>query len=303
MISQRVFPGVAAFACLGAMVFLFYSARESREVRESLGEWEARQRAMAAELRRAEQRTVAAEKELVDLHARLAAQPVERPVAAESPAPVRRAAPPSMDELIASDGPLHALAEKAERTQINERYRQLFQALRLTPAESEAFTDNAIKRWERTMDLNNLRRSGSAADRAAIRTLIGTAEEEYRAAQKDLLGEAGFGEFERFERTAEPRSLVSQVAGAAALRGFALSPDQAGQLVRNLVSASERFQSGKNAGLSEGLDWTKIDAEAATILSPAQLALWKTADARWWGEFEFAFDAARKKAVASLPGR
>jgi hypothetical protein len=295
---------VAAGVGLGALVFLLQANRELRASRERLTALETRRQAASGELRRAEQRAAGAEKQQAELQARVAAPPA-LPPAPVTAQPVRAvpARTPSREELIATDGRLHALAVKAERAQIEERYRALFQALRLTPSEIETFMQNALKRWEQATDLANLRRSADAPDRAAIRALISKADEGYRAAQKDLLGDAGFGEFERFERTAAPRGLVNQVAGAAALRGTALGPEQADQLLRLLANASDHFRTGGNARLSEGLDWTRLDAQAATLLSPAQFALWKASEARWWGEFEFAFEVARKKAAGTTSGR
>ena len=101
-------------------------------------------------------------------------------------------------------------------------------------------------------------------------------EPDYQAAQRALLGDAGYDRFHDYERTAFVRSLVNGWAGGAvAVARAPFTTEQGEQLIQILAAASEDYRKGGQAN-TYGIDWDAADAQARAILSEAQFNLFKT---------------------------
>ncbi len=145
------------------------------------------------------------------------------------------APPPIIDrraDALRKDSALQLLHLKAEHAKIRGQYGELFARLNLSPEQREAFTRNLLRRREQVMDLNAIAQWRNP-DRGAIATMRQQSEEEYAQAQRIILGETGFSEFQTYERMAQPRETVASLAGMMAVQNSPLSPEQGARACRS----------------------------------------------------------------------
>lgn len=107
------------------------------------------------------------------------------------------------------------------------------------------------------------------------------------AAERNLLGEAGYQQLVEFERQMPTRDFVSGLAASLVFSGDPISATQASQLTQILAEASETYRTGARASspgpdldgplrtrqpAREPLDSAQALARARAVLSPAQYA-------------------------------
>jgi hypothetical protein len=107
-----------------------------------------------------------------------------------------------------------------------------------------------------------------------IQSLRKRADDDLQARLADALGDAGADELKHYERTLPARSMAERFAGAAALGDVPLTLQQAEQLTQIMAGAAEASPGGGKIDPST-IDWVKVDTQAQTVLSPAQLALFQ----------------------------
>jgi hypothetical protein len=289
-----------ALLCATALLVGLNARRSKESGRETLASVAKQGTRLAAELDLVEERIVIAERDrdagraaLAAFRAETAAGPVAAPPEAGTGAMV------NPQDALRDNPKLQALMLRSVRASLVQRYGPLIQALGLVPAQIEKFAELTMKRREQMLDLESVAQTRGREDASALTALRNQVESDHAAAQKELLGESGYRQLREFERMAQPRDVVAQLAGAASLNGIALTPTQTDQLCQVIAGASSRYQRGENASVSE-VDWTMVDLRAAEILSPEQLTLFKTAEpiggglSRWMSQFNRAMDAARK---------
>jgi hypothetical protein len=269
----------------------------------------AKRAAVEAEMRRLAAQAQALEKEQAELQAALDAMRETKPLApgtsASAPVPGKSAGMPGPDvkamagELIERDPALQVLMLASRRVSLATIYGPLFRALNLTPAQSEKFCDVVARSLEQAQDLVAVMRAqGLSPTDPAVIKLRQQAESELRAAQSELLGADGYAALQNYERVRDARSVVERFAGAAALADAALSAQQAERLIATIAGADQAYQAGGKADPRK-IDWTVVDARAAEVLSPAQLALFRRIEplgggpSRWMSQLSRQMDAAR----------
>jgi hypothetical protein len=154
---------------------------------------------------------------------------------------------------------------------LDQNYGTLFAKLRLTPQQIERFKNLVVAHDEILSDtyaiqqVNDLRKNDPA-----LAAFNQNAEREFANAQKILLGEAGYRDFQDFKRSLPARNVVDTFVGKAAVTGVPIAAEQAERLTEAFAQASPEFIQG---GRVTTLDWETAFSRAETILSEAQMAI------------------------------
>jgi hypothetical protein len=302
-------PVVGGAMLAGALGWALNAMLTVRSARIALANVENQLRSAVAEDRRLTAQMAVAKTKAAEADEALAALTMAGPLRSpEQPKPsVPSRVVTSHQDAIAKDPKLQALALRSNRASLIQRYGALFQSLQLSAEKVQRFSDIAMKRTEQNMDLTGIQQM-DGADVGAVAAMRKKVDDDYRAAQKELLGNHGFQQLQEFERTMQPRTVVRNLAGAASMNGIGLTPQQADQLMHALAGGSEGYRRGGNASVAE-IDWSKADAQAAQILSPAQLALFQSIEplggggSRWLSQLGQALDRAKKKLPAASSAR
>ena len=138
-------------------------------------------------------------------------------------------------------------------------------------------------------------------DDPAVKQLYGQAARERTAAEKSILGRPAQAEFAEYRRMLPVQEFVAGFDGLATISGEPLNEAQKQQLMRAVGQAIPDFGTNKKAtpNMME-VDWSRVDAAAAAILSPTQLELLQTQDppgsgqGRFWGTLNKLLNDAKK---------
>lgn len=102
--------------------------------------------------------------------------------------------------------------------------------------------------------------------------LLQQATDAFAEQATTLLGRDGVAQLENYERTLPVRDFVDGFGQGLADTPAALTPTQYDQLTQVLASASDTYQHGGTARGHMIYQWDQVAAQAATILTPEQLA-------------------------------
>jgi hypothetical protein len=257
---------------------------------------------LAADESRARAKLAAAENERAarraELDALRAAQRATAPVVAQKPPP----GPPNPMDRLQNDPKLQVRFLAAQRTRLARTYGPFLRMAGLSAADAQKFSDLMVRRLEKNMDLDAVARDrGLPRNAPEIVALQREAAQEFDRDQQALLGPAGYAQFKDYERATPAREIVERFVGAAVINDVPMTWPQAEQFTRVIAEASPAFQAGKSASMPT-IDWPQVDARAANVLSPAQLALFQRIEpigggaSRWSSQLQQAMDAARNSA-------
>ena len=230
-----------------------------------------------AALRRATQRQktaldllAAAEKELTSSPSGPGAPAVKKPATAR---PI-----PTIAERLRTEPDAQVLWLNQQHAQARATYGPLFRKLGLTRDQIAKFEENLTRKEERELDLQaimaeQLKTAGKIS--AEVDAARRNNDVEYDAAQRALLGDAGFQDLQQQRRTSWVRQWVDGWAGGATVYlGEPLTAEQGEALIQIVANASDSFRQGKAAG--EPIDWSAVDAAAQRVLTPNQFKLFTT---------------------------
>lgn len=148
------------------------------------------------------------------------------------------------------------------KARVNFKYRRLYEALHLTPAQLAQF--QAL--MGRGLGMGT---DGPEGKDFSLRVGAGDfGPGEYGRLLRDLLGEEGAQKVLRFNWGMDERETAAKVAGALWSTDTPLTPEQADQLVQIMVKNSA---AGVKGSTFPGHDWDAIIAKAEPFLSAAQL--------------------------------
>lgn len=267
---------LAAFAVLGVLMWRDLTAtRESERARAVILAGATESVSKRAQV---EQRLVAAGEARDRARASLDTfkQKSVTPVGATPTPPVRQSG--GIHELIRNDPEAETFFLAGRRADLAAKYGPLIRALKLTPEAAAKFQDAFIRLEEDRMDLTAVLRSQEVeANAQSVAKLQAEAQVAYEASQRTLLGEAGYRQLQDYERTSSTRGMVSAIAGVAAVERAPFTTQQADALVQAIANASENYRKGYQANHNE-VDWSAVEAQARTILSPEQFAVFTTMD-------------------------
>ena len=279
--NAKTFYSVVMFAGgAGLAVIAWQQAGRARATRMESGKIAAQEAAVRSDLKRTEQRLAAAERQRAARRAEIDALPGRTVAIPQPKAPPAAPARRSMNilEIIRNEPDAEAFYLESRRSQLAAKYGPLLRSLGLRAEAAAKFQDIYIKREEAQMDLADvLRTKGTQESGAAVAKLMAAAEAEYEAAQRELMGEAGYRQLQDYERTSSMRGMVSAIAGVAAVEHVPFSAAQADALVRTIAETSLGYRNGGFATISD-IDWETVDAQARAILSPEQFDVYRTMD-------------------------
>lgn len=156
-----------------------------------------------------------------------------------------------------------------------------FRRMGLNASQVERFQNITARRWEQNRDLDDIQGEMAAAGNAtaemaaAVARLKDQVKAECEAAQREVLGDAGYQALQDYERTVEMRTIVSKLAGTGAVTGMPFTPAQAEQLTQILANASRAYRGGGAAVWSD-VDWRQADEQARGVLSAPQMIFIQT---------------------------
>jgi hypothetical protein len=298
--TAAVVAGGAVPLFVGLLVW-FQAGRATRIASQTLTTVRSERDDLSARIQRAEARLAAIPRESPPAPKTATTAEGATPPAAPSPAP----RPTTMSELIANYPDLEALELKRQRSVITPEYRELFSLLKLSPEQIQQFEDIKMKRTEDYMDLRTAERTQGEAGKQAVATLQKRSEEEFVAGLVRVLGAEGYQKFMEFDRTIPLRNLVVRgFAGATALEGIPITPQQGEGLMQALIAAGGADVSGPRQDFA-GIDWAAVDAQAREILTPAQFAFFTSVapatsfSTRWAAQLKGAIRQAKQSEAAA----
>ena len=301
--------GIAAAAITALALIIGWKSLRAVRVAESAVAAIARNWVNAeADLRQAAERLAAAEKDRSALQSQL--DELQKPKRTEKAPPptqivalnaVERMVKASLEKSaqIKEDPKVQNLALASTRVSLAAKYALLFRSLDLSSAQSEKFLDITLKRLEQNEDLVAVvRAKGMSVDDPVVDKLGLEMRQECEAAQRELLGEAGFRQLQDYERTADMRELVRSMAGAATVAGTPFTPQPAEQLIQALAHANSAYRNGGKASV-QNTDWNAVEAPARAILSEAQYSFLQLSSRRLSRQADDLIGRARKADAAS----
>lgn len=225
------------------------------------------------------------------------------PSAARSKAPPQRSKMMDIGALLRANPHLEALKLEAQAALIRTKYEPLFRQLSLSPEQIARFGNLVTENEARQNDTAAaLREQGLAIDSPEARKTWGLVWSDYRAAQRELLGDVGVVAWEQYERTTFIRGAATAFAGAATLRGTPMTSQQVEQLTNAMAEASASYRKGGHAATSD-MDWPAVLNAMAPVLSPEQLAAVNSIEPqgplRFGGRHLMGLQAAIVRAVAA----
>ena len=242
----------------------------SREATTSLAAAQADYEAMSARLRALEQQVQTAEQSRAQwAPARAdaaAAQAMEAKRAPAAPPAGKGYVPGTADvargaAFLAQHPDVKQALLDRSRARVDSRFRPLYRQLNLTPAQIEKFEALLIE--------------GEGVNMAAVdgsplilRPGTGMTRDEMEQGVRELLGDAGYQQYQEANRLGNSRGFTLQVAGALYFTDTPLNAQQADQLAR-LVDAARNAPLQTRA--ARGDYWTGLLAEAGGFLSAPQL--------------------------------
>ncbi|MFT3780998.1 MAG: hypothetical protein QM790_03215 [Nibricoccus sp.] len=259
-ILNRVIWSVSALVALLALSFWIVRSQQRAARHEEFHSITRKNTALQVEIKQLEQRLAAADRNQSE--AEKAHERTESRRKAE--------ASRSIYQMIKDDPVQQNLELRRLRATAHSEYARFFLQKGYSAKQMSAFIDLTVKYLETWMDLEMTAPPRSAAKDPAVDLLRKKAEAEYFEKVQALLGEEDYRAYQGYRRTAPIyNAVVLGLAGAAALEGCSLTPQQGEQLLNAALSTADaETKPGKNP--LKSVDWRKLDGLAQEILTPVQ---------------------------------
>lgn len=206
-----------------------------------------------------------------------------RPAEAKKKAPTGADATSPWERAVRRDPVQQALEVAVMRARQTVQFRSLFRELGLSPAQQEMFLQNRVTWAERVADVQAATEAMELSDKdPAVVRMMEQAFQEFAAAQRALLGEAGLQRTTDFERSMPVREAVQDLAGATLAVGEPLTWQQAEKIAQVLVDDAKLTTHSASATPSD-VNWERVDAQVRTILNDAQFAVFQTTEPKMEG--------------------
>ncbi len=239
--AKNLLIGLLAASTAGAAALAWQQHRALVTLRDTVvagserATWE---RKLAA----AQERVVLVEKQLAETK-RASSVPKSDPAVRNGPLPGEPVGPgrrwADMREVM-EDPEMQRLMLLRHRGALDGRYADLFKRLNLSPAQLEQLKTLLAERQLSMRDTFSAAREQGLNPRdnpEAFRKLIETTRNSIDESIRELLGDAGYAQFQRFETTEPQRRAVSQLQQRLSYTGAPLTTAQSDQLVQ-ILSAS-----------------------------------------------------------------
>ena len=160
-----------------------------------------------------------------------------------------------------------------DRLSLGIRYSQLYRNLNLTSEQIARFEARWVESRQEAADIFSVAQAnGVAPNDPAILALASQAKKKYEEDLRAVLGEGGYAEFTRYERSYPAREAIGALSGNLAFAGAPLTRDQVNQLTLAIAGQSAGYQKGERVADRGGdVNWPAVTAQAQQFLSGAQL--------------------------------
>ena len=188
-----------------------------------------------------------------------------------------------------------------QRARLDGRYADLFRLLKLNPAELDRLKNLLVEKRNSFRDVMAAARSegiNMRENRDELRNLQAQAQAEIDASIRDLLGPAGFNQFQQYEQTLPQRNLVTQLDQRLSYSAAPLNDQQSEQLVKILAETSSNRSGRRGPEITD-------DAvnRAAAVLTPAQKAALQQLQTEQQMQRELQDRSRRQRTVPAAPAR
>lgn len=269
--AAHVILAAASIVTIGLLLVAWNTHRSMAAVQSKLADATGRQSKLLAEVQRA--RRLAFDAAAAATVAPAPAAGVNQPASTASPLPPRMR-PPGLLDFARENPQVWNEFIQSKRAEIGRLYLPVLHRLNFPRQQQERFKDIMTAEVARGTDI------GAAADAQgltftdpAISALREQSEKQRKNELLQLLGPAGYREFEAYERALPVRGFVDGLATQLATT-TPLTPLQADQLERALAESNEAYRKGNRADPSQ-MDWSSADRRVREILTPAQFAVWQ----------------------------
>jgi hypothetical protein len=275
MRTQPVFISVCVIVAAGACWYAVDLREQRLAAERETAVAQTRRERIEFEIKRTEARLSAAKEETERAVATLAtAVPAKPPAAKSSPPPASNASS-ALREALLHDPQFQNLQLAVTHEKLTATYQPLFDRLKLSPEQSAQALANFRKRDEQAMDLAAIEETQHLAPNdPVLAKLKQQAADEFRTAQIAALGDAGWKEFEGYERAVPVREFVNELAGAMTIAGAGLDAAQAEALTTVFAETNAAYLAGGTANRNRQ-DWDQALVAAKGVLTPAQFALFR----------------------------
>jgi hypothetical protein len=194
-----------------------------------------------------------------------------------SPAAIRKPTPRrDLADLMETNPALSALFQQSFRSNLGLRFRPFYSSAQLSPEQISKFEELMTEAEQDKLDLNaSAKAQGLAAGDPALKKMWQQNDEKLRSAQKEILGETGYQELQRYNRQEPLLSFTTMFALLTSETSTPFTSSQSGKLLNALSTASPSYQNGGNADLTT-IDIPSALAQAKQVLSPNQYAALET---------------------------
>lgn len=176
-------------------------------------------------------------------------------------------------------------AAQQEKAKLHRRYDPfLLQERGLTPGQADRFVELMLARAQAREDVQAaVRQQGVRGDDPQIVELRRTLDAPIAAELRQLLGEDGYRAYNQYEATSAYRmGFIEPMRPDFASANLPLSSEQEQFLIQVLKANDHPVRvNATDLGLQRRFDWEAIHAQAQTVLSPAQAALFEQHLQRW----------------------
>jgi RNA polymerase sigma factor (sigma-70 family) len=266
MSTTKLSVSLAVTGVFLAIGLVTYEIRASRETSAALASVNAVNGELLARLGTTSRRAQSAERNLADLQ-----KAVDAGRAARAAEDAKGEAATVHDPVAAGREFLVAHPEASQlvtaeiRANMIKNYARLFSSLGLSSGQIDQFLDLMV-RSQAGLWWNSARQEPIAEFGLADLT-----KDEREAKLHELLGDAGYRQYQEFDRTNTAWRFAAQVGGAMYFTATPLTADQAGALVQILSQNSGDYQKGRSVSLSS-VNWDAALDHARAVLTESQLA-------------------------------
>jgi hypothetical protein len=198
-----------------------------------------------------------------------AAQPKQNgPPPGQPPSPK----PAEVLALMEANPELHSLFKRAAQGRLSTQYFAFYQSAGLTSDQIQKFEALMTQDAEDKLDLAAImQKERVAANDPTAAKMRQLNDAKLKAAQRDVLGEAGYQQLEQFARMEPSGRFVTEVASFVGDTSTPLTGAQGIRLMELIANASTTYQSGGKA-TPANVDWPRVLEEAKGFLAPTQVS-------------------------------
>jgi RNA polymerase sigma factor (sigma-70 family) len=293
MSTTKIITGVAVVAAVAAIGWGIYGQRERQNAADALAATTRERDSLKVEVQRVTARAREAEQKANSTPARVGPAPksVEAPRIAESAAIAGPAEPMigggggsgtpdymkgrQLKEKGMVNPDFQRLMLQLEKAGMPLRYGMLYKSLGLTAQQAGEFDAALLEGKQSVADILAVaNEKGVSLQDPAMVALAQEAKSRQDARLRTLLGDAGFQDYQIYERTSAMRDLTGRIAMSLAASETPPNFQQLNRVQQILAENNAGFQKGGAAsGNERDINWDAVIEQARSVLSPSQLGV------------------------------